>query len=188
LTHQLRSLHDGILVGIGTVLSDDPLLNVRCWSGPDPQPMVLDSQARFPAAARLSNLDAKRCWVLTTAAPHTVEDTDADTDSGPEYLSLPADANGRVALDAALQMLWQRGIRSLMVEGGGSVITAFLQARLADAVILTIAPTMVGGYRAVSDLGFTCKQQLPQIAPLHTARLGEDLIMWGQLQFGDVTP
>lgn len=182
LTHQLRSLHDGILVGIGTVLSDDPLLNVRQWSGPDPQPVVLDSRMRMPAGARLGRREGRRCWVLTTMAPPDV------TDAGPEYLTLPADARGRVALDAALHLLWQKGIGSLMVEGGGTVITAFLQARLADALVLTLAPTVIGGYRAVSELGFTSKQQLPQISPLHTQQMGDDLIMWGSLRYSDGAP
>src|SRR5687768_14040118 len=57
LTHQLRSLHDGILVGISTVLTDNPQLSVREWDGPSPQPIVLDSHLRMPATARLSQLD-----------------------------------------------------------------------------------------------------------------------------------
>jgi len=182
LTHQLRSLHDGILVGIGTVLSDDPQLNVRQWTGADPQPVVLDSRARLPATARLGNLADKRCWVLTTAPPSPLPG------DGPEYIRVPAAADGRVALDAALQLLWQRGITSLMVEGGGTVITAFLQARLADALVVTLAPALIGGYRAVGNLGFTGRQQLPQIAPLHTNRLGDDLIMWGRLNYSSETP
>ena len=65
LTHQLRSIHDGILVGIGTVLTDDPQLTVREWSGPNPQPIVLDSQLRMPVNARLCQHADKNCWVLT---------------------------------------------------------------------------------------------------------------------------
>ena len=58
LTHQLRSLHDGILVGIGTVLSDDPQLTVRQWTGANPQPVVLDSQLRTPSFSK--NLSSPR--------------------------------------------------------------------------------------------------------------------------------
>ena len=56
LTHQLRSLHDGIWVGIGTVLSDDPQLTVREWEGDNPQPIVLDSQLRTPASAKFATI------------------------------------------------------------------------------------------------------------------------------------
>ena len=65
MTHQLRSLHDGILVGIGTVLADDPRLTVREWTGNDPQPIVLDSQLRIPSSSRLCQTENQRCWVLT---------------------------------------------------------------------------------------------------------------------------
>ena len=71
----------------------------------------------------------------------------------------------------------------LMVEGGSHVITAFLQAQLADALVLTVAPTLVGGYKGVGHLGITSKAQLPKIRPLHAQMLGDDLIMWGNLQY-----
>ena len=181
LTHQLRSLHDGILVGISTVLTDDPRLSVREWKGPSPQPIVLDSHLRMPASARLWQMDTKRCWVLTTVQ----QDSSSD---GPEILSVQSDAEGRVCLTAALQLLYQRGIRSLMVEGGANVITAFLKMRLADALVLTIAPRLVGGYKAVSDLGVASSLQFPALAPLFTQKSGDDLIVWGDLQYGKHTP
>ena len=71
----------------------------------------------------------------------------------------------------------------LMVEGGSQVITAFLKAQLADALVLTIAPTLVGGYKGVGNLGLSCKSQLPQICPLQAQMLGDDLIMWGNLHY-----
>lgn len=182
LTHQLRSMHDGIMVGIGTVLTDDPQLTVREWSGSSPRPIVLDSQMRIPATARLCGLAGRRCWVLTTRAC-----TD-ENDEGPEYITLQCDDDGRVNLHEALSMLSNKGIGSLMVEGGANVISAFLKERLADALVLTIAPTMIGGYKAVNDLGFSSQRQLPQISPLHTGRLGDDLIMWGNLRYDDQSP
>jgi riboflavin-specific deaminase-like protein len=177
LTHQLRSLHDGILVGIGTVLADDPQLTVRECSGPSPQPIVLDSQLRISPQARLCAPGQRRCWVLTSTDPVPAR-TDID------IIRLPGDAMGHIDLSAALQALWQRGIRSVMVEGGGNVITAFLKAQLVDALVLTVAPVFAGGYKAVGDMGHLTRAQLPRIAPLHTARLGDDLIMWGNLHYG----
>lgn len=186
LTHHLRSQHDGILVGIGTVLSDDPQLNVRQWSGPtppgpNPQPIVLDSQLRIPAAARLCHLADKRCWVLTSRSAAEL------VDSSLEIITLPGDAEGRVCLHEALRELRRRGIRSLMVEGGANVITAFLRERLVDALVLTVAPTLVGGYKAVGDLGIAVKAQLPKIAPVFSGRLGDDVILWGNLHYEEAT-
>lgn len=177
LTHQLRSLHDGILVGIGTVLTDDPQLTVPEWPGANPQPIVLDSQLRMPPTARLCQRADKTCWVLTR-----LKATDGFGGKA-DIITLEADAEGRVNLREALSLLWQKGIRTLMVEGGSHVITAFLKAQLADALVLTIAPTLVGGYKGVGNLEIGCKSSLPQIRPLYSQMLGDDLIMWGNLHY-----
>ena len=181
LTHQLRSIHDGILVGVGTVVSDDPQLNVRQCAGPDPQPVVLDAHLRIPPSARLCHLKGKRCWVLTSS------DRQAPPHAGLDIIRLPGDNNGRVCLHAALRELKQRGIHSLMVEGGANVISAFLKQALADAIVLTVAPRLVGGYKAVTDLGFDSGSALPHIMSMHTAMLDQDLIMWGRLHYNTVT-
>ncbi len=179
LTHQLRSMHDGILVGIGTVLSDDPQLTVRHWIGHNPQPIVLDSQLRIPAKARLCCLPDKRCWVLTTV------DDKGTVIEGLEITALQGNADGRVCLQRALKLLWSRGIKSLMVEGGASVISAFLKARLVDALVLTITPQFVGGYKAVTGLGNQSRGTFPQLKPFFSERLGDDLIVWGNLNYSD---
>lgn len=179
LTHQLRSMHEGILVGIGTVLSDDPQLTVRHWCGHNPQPIVLDSQLRIPAKARLCCLPDKRCWVLTT-----VDDKGAVIE-GLDITVLAGNADGQVCLHRALKLLWSRGIKSVMVEGGANVISAFLKARLVDAVVLTITPQFVGGYKAVNDLGKLSRCALPTLKPFFSERLGDDLIVWGNLDYGD---
>jgi len=82
-----------------------------------------------------------------------------------------------------MSLLRERGIKTLMVEGGATVITAFLKARLADALVLTVAPRLVGGYKAVGSLlSERCDDQL-RIDPLHYASAGKDLIVWGDLQY-----
>ncbi len=177
LTHQLRSLHDGILVGVGTVLSDDPQLTVRDWAGSNPQPIVLDSRLRMPPTARLCQHSDRNCWVLTSL------NESGEFGGQVEIMTLEGDADGRVNLPDALNLLWKKGIRMLMVEGGSQVITAFLKAQLADALVLTIAPTLVGGYKGVGSLGIDSKSRLPQIRPLYSQMLGDDLIMWGDLQY-----
>tara|TARA_B110000858_G_scaffold198281_1_gene263722 strand:- start:26874 stop:27602 length:729 start_codon:yes stop_codon:yes gene_type:complete len=180
LTHQLRSLHDGILVGIGTVLSDDPQLTVRGWEGSNPQPIVLDSQLRTPPSAKICHHPDKQCWILTILpnAESLGEQVEVLTVNS-------SDENQQhVSLEAAMNLLYERGIKSLMVEGGAEVITAFLKARLADALVLTVAPRLVGGYKAVGDLQAEgCDDQL-RIHPLHCAPAGSDIIVWGDLQYG----
>jgi riboflavin-specific deaminase-like protein len=179
LTHQIRSLHDGLLVGIGTVLSDDPQLTVREWQGKNPQPIVLDTSLRMPESARLCRHPDRLCWILTTSSH-------ADTQySGAEIITLKDSGTETVPLDAALQVIFQRGIKSLMVEGGARVISAFLRARLVDVVVLTVAPVLLGGYKAINDLGTHSLDELPCIDPLFTERLGNDLIAWGDIRYGN---
>ena len=177
LTHRLRSMHDGILVGIGTVLADDPQLTVRECSGQSPQPIVLDSQLRMPSNARLCQSQGAQCWVLTKKehASSTRQDID--------LIGIAQGEGGSLDLTLALQALWQRGIRSIMVEGGAQVISSFVRAQLADAIVLTVAPALVGGYKAIKNLDIHVTTQLPRIAPLHTQRLDDDLIMWGNLHY-----
>lgn len=179
LTHQLRSLHDGILIGIGTVLSDDPQLTVRQWDGPNPQPIVLDSQLRTPEGARLCSHPDKPCWILT------VKDKSHCAPGRAEVLTVPSAEHDpqEVPLEAAMQILYDRGIRSLMVEGGANVITAFLQARLVDALVLTIAPKLLGGYKAVGDLQPAHSNRVLDINPLYSGQAGRDMIVWGELNY-----
>lgn len=180
LTHQLRSLHDGILVGIGTVLTDDPQLTVREWTGPNPQPVVLDSLLRMPQTARLFHHPDKRCWILTSRDNNGKYDDQADVLT----LGCRDETQPQVPLIDALALLHNKGIHTLMVEGGARIITAFLRARLADAVVLTIAPRLIGGYKAIGNLGTTA-DHLPYIRPLHSGQLGEDMIVWGDLHYGE---
>lgn len=180
LTHQLRSLHDGILVGIGTVLTDNPQLTVREWQGQNPQPVVLDSLLRMPSTAKLLQHPDKRCWILTSQDSHN------NLEQHAEIFTLK-DENAteqQIPLTSALSFLMNKGISTLMVEGGARVITAFLKAGLADALVMTVAPRFIGGYKAVGDLGLIPVNQLPQIHPIHWSNLGEDLIVWGDLQYG----
>ncbi len=178
LTHQLRSLHDGLLVGIETVLSDDPQLTVRDWQGENPQPIVLDTLIRMPESARLCQHPDKQCWILTT---HSHSDTEY---SGAEIITLKDIGTQSVPLDSALQLLLERGIKSLMVEGGAMVISAFLRARLVDALVMTVAPVFLGGYKAINDLVTTTSNEQLHIDPLFTERLGNDLIVWGDIRYG----
>ncbi len=178
LTHGLRAAHDAILVGIGTVLADNPRLNVRLVAGKDPQPIVVDSRLRFPPYANL----LRNCRVPWIAAS---EDADAERQAALEkigalVLRLPTAANGWVDLAALLQRLAEMGVNSLMVEGGAQIITSFLAARLVDQVVLTVAPMLVGGLRVMDYLGRTQVNCFPRLLQVSYQRLGEDLVLRGE--------
>ena len=176
MTHALRAAHDAILVGIGTLLADDPQLTVRLVEGKQPQPVVLDSKLRTPLTARLLE-HPKGLWIAAAQGTSEARQS-ALRDKGAQILLLPVDETGGVNLAALLQELARRGVCSLMVEGGAGVIGSFLQSGLVEQVIVTIAPRLVGGLHlhmqdqlqgwssALSEVGF--------------ARLGEDLIVFGR--------
>ncbi len=147
-THQLRAAHDAILVGIGTVLADNPRLTVRLVPGPDPEPIVLDSRLRFPLDANLLH-PPRAPWIATTDRADPERQT-ALAAAGARVLRFPAAADGRVPLPALLEALADAGVKRLMVEGGSAVITSFLSARLVDRIALTLAPRLIGGVRAVA--------------------------------------
>jgi riboflavin biosynthesis pyrimidine reductase len=102
-----------------------------------------------------------------------------------EPIVVPSDEDGYVNLQAALEILHERGIRNLMVEGGASVITAFLRSGLADAVVLTVAPMFIGGYNAIGQLGDSDRKFFPQIDSLRSMQLGNELMIWGKLRYNN---
>jgi len=176
LTHALRAAHEGILVGVDTVLADDPQLTVRLVKGPQPQPIVLDSSLRFPPTARLLK-HPRGVWIATT--PHRDTSREGILEGrGARLLVLPADEEGRVSLKDLLFTLHREGITSIMVEGGPRVLTAFLQQGLADAVVVTVCPYYVGGPRMP---GVPLPQPLRLRETVYQV-LGEDVVIWGRLR------
>ena len=177
LTHRLRAMHDGILVGIGTLLSDDPSLTVRLVEGQDPQPVVLDSRLRFPTGARLLSTGGPPPWIaaLEGADPQKHAALQA---AGARLLFLPPGEDGRLSLPALLACLYGLGVSSLMVEGGARVITSFLAARMVDQVVITLAPLFVGGLPAV-DAILPSLPNFPRLQNIEYQRLGDDLIVYG---------
>jgi 3,4-dihydroxy 2-butanone 4-phosphate synthase/GTP cyclohydrolase II len=184
LTHQLRGMHDAILVGIGTLLIDDPRLTVRLVRGQDPQAIVLDSHLRIPLEASLVK-GSHRPWIacLENADPVKAEALQA---VGVKLLRISADSAGRISAPALLERLASLEINSLMVEGGARVISTFLQMNLVDRILLTISPVFLGGLPAVGSEFFIARpvptNPYPRLQEMGVERLGEDLILWGSLQ------
>jgi GTP cyclohydrolase II len=177
LTHGLRASHEAILVGIGTVLADNPRLSVRLVAGDDPQPVVVDSRLRFPPYAKL--LKASRGPWIATGEDADAERQQALEAAGARILRVPG-SNGWVDLAALLDHLGSRGINSLMVEGGAQIITSFFASRLVDQVVLTIAPLLVGGLRVMDRLGYSPRRRFPRLTNLSYQQLGDDLVLRGE--------
>jgi GTP cyclohydrolase II len=175
-THRLRAAHDAILVGIGTVFSDDPQLTVRKVAGRNPQAVVLDSHLRIPLDCKLVRGGAGR---LKVAAVETIDARRREQleSSGIEVIPTPSTPGGMVDIAKVLRRLAELGIGSVMVEGGVRVIRSFLDARLVDFMVVTVVPRFIGG-----EPGVRLQSQLlagPRVDQFSHFRLGNDLALYG---------
>jgi GTP cyclohydrolase II len=179
VSHAMRAACDAVLVGIGTVLRDDPQLTVRMVAGASPIRVVLDSCLRVPPDAAVLQPEAVTV-VLTTprSAPADREALRARR----VRVEVVGEGPDGVDLDQALARLAELGIRSLLVEGGARVITTLLRARAVDRVVLSLAPMLLGkGTEAVGDLGAAeVADALRLVSPTRYAA-GPDLLIAADL-------
>lgn len=165
--HRLRAAHDAILVGVETVLADDPELTVRLpdHAGPHPLRVVLDSRLRTPATAKVASGNT---LIFTTAQPHPI---------GQAEVVAVAPNDGRPAISAVLDALATRNIGSILIEGGGRVAASFIQAGAVDAIEWFRAPILLGGEGrpCIASLALAKLADAPKFRRLGVEPVGDDL-------------
>ena len=176
LTHQIRAASDAILIGIGTLLTDDPRLTVRLAQGRNPQPIVLDTYLRTPVSARLVTQSDVSPWIIKSEDNHGKR-MEALKKAGATPLPCATSRDGKIDLHALMAMLDEKQINSIMVEGGAKVITSFVRSQLIDQFIITVSPRLVGGLQVIDSNGLNLKTSL-MLAYVSYQRLGNDLIIW----------
>jgi GTP cyclohydrolase II len=175
VSHALRAACDGVMVGVATVIADDPQLTVRMVPGASPTRVIVDSTLRLPTTARVLDDEASTI-ILTTE--RSSSSRRAELRARGVAVDVVAERDGRVDLDAALQQLRDRGMELLLVEGGAGVITSLLRARLVDRLIVAIAPLVIGaGTSAVDQLDITRIADGIHLRNRTVVPVGDDVLM-----------
>lgn len=180
MSHALRAACDAVLVGVDTVIQDEPQLTVRMVPGASPTRIVVDSTLRVPLTAR----------VLDAAAPTTIITTERSSATRRAELrgqgvrvEVVAEADGRVDLAAAFGRLRDNGIQSVLVEGGAQVLTSLLSLGIADRMIVAVAPLVIGaGVDAVGALGVTTVSEAIRLTNRSVHVLGDDIVLAGDVR------
>ncbi|HNW61228.1 MAG TPA: bifunctional diaminohydroxyphosphoribosylaminopyrimidine deaminase/5-amino-6-(5-phosphoribosylamino)uracil reductase RibD [bacterium] len=184
--HRLRSRHDALLIGINTVLADDPQLTVRLVEAVSPHRLVLDSHLRVPLDARIIADSMPHRTTIVTTPVASKEKISRIQEKGASVLVLPEDERGWVDQQALWRKLAETGCTSVLIEGGSVVATACLKTHAVDRIALFIAPKIIGsGIDAIGDLGIRALPTAIQIEEMKVDILPVDILVQGQVRYLD---
>ncbi|HSB03558.1 MAG TPA: bifunctional diaminohydroxyphosphoribosylaminopyrimidine deaminase/5-amino-6-(5-phosphoribosylamino)uracil reductase RibD [Thermodesulfobacteriota bacterium] len=183
--HRLRDQVDGVLVGIGTVLKDDPMLTTRIEGGRDPYRIVLDSRLRIPERARIFEGTPSRVIIATTKKG-SKEKMERLRERGVQVLIFDS-KGGRVNLKTCLKRLAAMGVMTLLVEGGSRVNGSFLDERAVDKFYFFFSPKWIGDPEAPGVFGGNGVRDLREVIKtqeIHVRKMGDDFLLKGYVQTG----
>lgn len=187
--HQLRHRMAAIMVGINTVLSDNPRLTTRLEQseGKDPIRIIVDSKGKIPLDANVFTVDSKGKTIIATTCKANQNKIQAIQAQGAEVIMTPL-KNDKVDLLFLMKALGKKGIDSVLIEGGSTLNAGLLDAGVVDKVITFIAPKIIGGSNAKTPIGGEGKQYMKEALTLHhteVSRFGEDMMVAGYLKERD---
>lgn len=180
LSHQLRAENDAILVGLGTVRTDDPALTVRKVKGKNPYRIVATASGKLPKSCQLlkNNTDLRTVVASTTEGIKRLSKKPRTGDL--IYWDVRKGRRGGLDLVDFLAKARDFGIQSMLVEGGASLATSFLKAKLVDKIVLVVAPRILGkGTETVGDLGIKKLSRSIRLERVTVQRVGQDTVVSG---------
>lgn len=177
--HELRNAYMGILVGVQTVIADNPSLTCRIEGGKNPVRIVCDSHLRIPMDCNLLNDNQAKTIIATTVSPSE------EISKKAEILVFEPDENGQVPIKQLVKKLGELGIDSVLVEGGSTMAYSFLEADCVDKVLSYIAPKIVGGASAKTPIGGDGRKELEkawQLEDCSVTPIGCDFLISGYIK------
>ena len=181
---RLRDINDAILVGINTVLKDDPSLTTRIRGGRDPIRVIVDSKLRTPLTAKVITQKSSAKTFIATLDTMSKDNLVKLVDTGAEIL-LARGSKGRVDLTYLMRMLGSFGITSVLIEGGAEVNASALKSGIVDKVVLFIAPMLMTGRDSLCSIGGTSPMKLAQsigLSDMQVRIVGQDLMIEGYVK------
>lgn len=184
--HQIRQEVAGIVVGVNTVIKDDPMLNVRLEKEQLSHPIriILDSSGRTPMDSQIIRTARGIKTIIASTENMDKDKRNSYEAEGVEVLSLPC-INQHVDLQALMNEIGKRGINSLLIEGGGTLHESALKAGIVDEVVTFLAPKLIGGkdaLTAVEGEGFTKLSDATLLEHMEVKVLGQDLMIKGKVR------
>jgi len=180
--HRLRASSDVVMVGISTVLADDPLLTVRLVTGKNPIRVIVDSKCRIPSDSQLLRTASKVRTIIATSAYASAADLDRVRKVGAEIM-IPGSKTSIVDIKALFSALEKMGLNKILVEGGGELNWSVLSLGLVSELIVTMAPRVAGGRLAttlVEGDGYGVISQGPKfrLARMQKTKAGELVLFY----------
>ncbi|QGT99608.1 Diaminohydroxyphosphoribosylaminopyrimidine deaminase [Candidatus Syntrophocurvum alkaliphilum] len=186
--HELRNIYDGILVGIGTVLKDNPSLNTRLDKNDirNPVRIIIDENLDIPINSNIINTSKEQRTIIYTSKNTATKKINILESKGIEIEQTETDENNKLILEEVLNNLPKKGIYSVLIEGGGEINGSFIEKRLIDKVYWFIAPKIVGGKHApspVSGQGIELINQALYVERININKFENDLLITGYIRW-----
>ncbi|MEA3471648.1 MAG: bifunctional diaminohydroxyphosphoribosylaminopyrimidine deaminase/5-amino-6-(5-phosphoribosylamino)uracil reductase RibD, partial [Thermodesulfobacteriota bacterium] len=175
--HSLRAEHDAVLVGVDTVIRDDPDLTVRLTRGRNPVRIIVDSKLRIPENAKVLQNQKKAKTLIAVTSQSSEKKRSHFNKREIETIIIDEDSENRVNLGKLLIEMGKREISSVLVEGGANIITSFLKEGIPDRIVIITAPKILGrGIEAVGDLGIQKVDDSIRLVLKRIMKKGDDII------------